>query len=439
NTLTVTETDTVGNSASASIKVTLDTVAPVVKITSPADNSVVKTPNLTVNYTLDGVAKTKAFTLTEGLNTLTVTETDTVGNSASASIKVTLDTVAPVVKITSPADNSVVNTRDITVNYTVDGIAKTKAFTLVAGLNTLTVTEVDTAGNSSSASIRVTLGTAPNSPSNLTAAAISPSQINLTWQDNSNNETTFTIARKLDSDASYQEIATVGANVTSYSDTGLNGNTTYHYIVCAHNSVTNSMWSNEASATTASSLAAPSNLAAKVSSSRIRLTWTDNSKNETGFKIERRTGATGVYGLIATVKANRKTYTDASDLKEGMTYYYRICAYNDGENSQYSNEASAMLPVKKPKTPSKVTASVLSLTHLILTWTDKSDNEEGFVVERKVGSKGSYVVIAKTAADATTIHDNNLTPGTRYYYRVAAYNSAGQSGYSTETIMMPKK
>jgi hypothetical protein len=89
----------------------------------------------------------------------------------------------------------------------------------------------------------------PNAPSNLTATPISSSQINLTWQDNSGDETGFEIERKTGS-GSYSQIATVGAGVTSYSNTALSASTTYYYRVRAYNAAGNSGYSNEASATT---------------------------------------------------------------------------------------------------------------------------------------------------------------------------------------------
>ena len=89
-------------------------------------------------------------------------------------------------------------------------------------------------------------------PSNLTATSISSSQINLTWQDNSSDETGFEIERKTGS-GSYSQIATVGVNITSYSDTFLSCGTTYYYRVRAYTAVANSDYSNEASATTCQS------------------------------------------------------------------------------------------------------------------------------------------------------------------------------------------
>ena len=86
---------------------------------------------------------------------------------------------------------------------------------------------------------------------------------------------------------------------------------------------------------------APSSLSATaVSASQIDLTWVDNSPNETGFKIERKTGSGGTYSQIDTVAANTTSYSD-SGLSASTTYYYRIRAYNVAGNSAYSNEANA--------------------------------------------------------------------------------------------------
>jgi hypothetical protein len=74
-------------------------------------------------------------------------------------------------------------------------------------------------------------------------------KINLSWQDNSNNEQGFKIERSLDG-ITFTQIDTVGADVTIYSDIGLNTGTTYYYRVRAYNSNGNSMYTNIASATT---------------------------------------------------------------------------------------------------------------------------------------------------------------------------------------------
>jgi hypothetical protein len=106
-------------------------------------------------------------------------------------------------------------------------------------------------------------------------------------------------------------------------------------------------------------VAAPSGLTATAAgASRIDLAWTDNSHNESGFRIERKTGAAGTYSRIATVGANTKSYSNTG-LAGGTTYYYRVQSYNSNDNSVYSNEAnvtasatSTNLAFNKPATAS---------------------------------------------------------------------------------------
>jgi LmbE family N-acetylglucosaminyl deacetylase len=90
---------------------------------------------------------------------------------------------------------------------------------------------------------------APATPSGLVATAASSSQINLTWVDNATNETSYRVERSTDG-TNFTTLATLGANVTNYANTGLTASTTYYYRVLASNSVGNSGYSNIASATT---------------------------------------------------------------------------------------------------------------------------------------------------------------------------------------------
>jgi hypothetical protein len=112
------------------------------------------------------------------------------------------------------------------------------------------VKAVDKAGNESGNSDEAsatTLGGAvepPAAPTNLSATAVSSSQIDLSWTDNADNETGFKIER--DS----VQIDTVGANVTNYSDSGLEPSTTHTYRVCAYNGAGDSGYCDPASATT---------------------------------------------------------------------------------------------------------------------------------------------------------------------------------------------
>lgn len=267
----------------------------------------------------------------------------------------------------------------------------------------------------------------PPAPTNLAAAAASASQINLTWKDNSSNETGFKVESKIGATGTWKQIVTVGASVTLYSNTGLAAGSTYYFRVRAYNLSGNSPYSNMASATTPG-IAAPTSLVAKaVNTSKIDLTWKDNSGNENGFKIERKKGALGSWAQIATVGANVTTYTNTG-LAIGTTYYYRVRASNAGGNSSYSNVAYAT--TLGIAAPTSLTAKAISSARIKLDWKDNSVNETGFKIERKRGLTGTWAQIRMVGANVVTFTDTRLAAGATYYYRVRAYNGGGSSAYS---------
>ena len=91
----------------------------------------------------------------------------------------------------------------------------------------------------------------PATPSSLSATAVSASQINLSWSDNSGLEDSYKVERATASGGPWSEIASVGAGTTSYSSSGLIGGTTYYYRVRAHDGQLGySAYSGTASATT---------------------------------------------------------------------------------------------------------------------------------------------------------------------------------------------
>jgi hypothetical protein len=128
-------------------------------------------------------------------------------------------------------------------------------------------------------------GPLPNRPENLTATAVSSSQINLSWQDKSDNEIRFNIERKTTGSA-YVLITTRSSNVTSYADTNLQPDTVYSYRVSAHGTIGDSLYSDEASTTTiplppqVPSLSSPFR-ASFVSTLTPRLQWTASQALDT--------------------------------------------------------------------------------------------------------------------------------------------------------------
>ncbi len=87
---------------------------------------------------------------------------------------------------------------------------------------------------------------------------------------------------------------------------------------------------------------APSDLSAEgVSLSEISISWSDNSVNETGFRIERKAGTSGNWQYLADTGADVNAYLDAG-LDSQTTYCYRVRAFNSESFSEWSNEACAM-------------------------------------------------------------------------------------------------
>ena len=184
-----------------------------------------------------------------------------------------------------------------------------------------------------------TLPNPPSMPSGLAAAAADSSDINLSWTDNSTNETGFKIEQSPDG-STWSEITTVGANATSFTASGLAASTTYYYRVRAYNAGGNSGYSNTTNATTTARPAVPSGLTATVvSPTSVRLDWTDNSNNETGFRLQISSNGGSSWSNATTTSANVTTYTDTG-LTTNHAYLYRVRAQGSAGNSSYSNTAS---------------------------------------------------------------------------------------------------
>jgi hypothetical protein len=203
----------------------------------------------------------------------------------------------------------------------------------------------------------------------------------------------------------------------------------------------------------------PCNLtAATVSDSEIKIDWKDVSVNETGFSIERKEGS-GSFAEIAQVASNVNSYTDQG-LKTCNDYTYRVKTLGDGNtvyNSYYSREAGAKTICKavfidKSKIfinpdmilktvvspPNNLAAKTVSDTQIDLSWTDNSDNETGFSIERN-DQGGNYATVGSAGVDVTTFSDKGLSSGTSYTYRVKALGNGGNipdSSYSNESSSM---
>lgn len=292
---------------------------------------------------------------------------------------------------------------------------------------------VNTSGESafSTAVSGTTTLAAPNAPTNLTATAATTSQINLTWVDNSGNETGFKIERKTGPSGTWSQISTVGAGITTFSSTGLTAGTQYYYRIRAYNAAGDSGYSNERYGITYPS--APSSLTVTASTTAVSITlnWVNTGGDSyRSFYVQRKTGSGGAWSGIAYIPdSSRATYTDDYALAIGTTYYYRVYASNPSGNSAYSNERYATT-LNVPSIPTLSTPTSPSASQISLSWSNVS-YEQGYKIERSPNGSSSWVQVGATNANVTTYTDSGLSAGTTYYYRVRAYNAAGNSGYSS--------
>jgi aqualysin 1 len=283
----------------------------------------------------------------------------------------------------------------------------------------------------------------PTAPTNVAATAVSSTQIDVGWTDTSADETYFQVHRRTLLDGVWSAWVLVGspaANSTGYSDTGLVAETTYRHRVRSCNEDGCSAWALSPIVTTPAGSgppAEPANLTAvAVSPTRIELGWTDTSSDETHFQVHRRTLVDGVWSawaLIGSPAANSTSYSD-TELTPETAYRHRIRSCNANGCSSWilGPVVTTPAPSLPPTAPAAVTADAISGTQILVGWTDASDNETHFEVQRRTrvaGVWGDWALVGSPAANATSFTDTGLTGETTYRHRVRACNVAGCSVY----------
>ena len=277
-----------------------------------------------------------------------------------------------------------------------------------------------------------TAGSGPsvNAASSTNAAPVSKSRIDVSWRDNSTNETGFEVHRSTTGPSgAFILLTTTGANVTSSSDVGLSALTQYCYKVRAFKttgaSKSYSDFSNTACATTPGPPPGPSSAnATPLSSSAVGITWVDNSATEDGFRVERSASSAGPWETAARTGPNVTSYSDGGRATE-QSVCYRVTAFN----AQGDSPASNVDCTAPPAAPTDLKATGMDGPAVDLAWTDHSAVEDGYRVERS-DNGAAFTTVGYLSANSTSYRDIYVNTTTAYSYQVRAYKDGGFSGYA---------
>ncbi len=315
------------------------------------------------------------------------------------------------------------------------------------------------------ASVRMSLATSvPNAPTSLDATAqvvVPPGQVaaaqgggvwavELTWQDNSDDELGFTLQRReRQADGSWPEagwatVAVVAASETSFTDDTVEASKEYQYRIRAFNDVGTSNWAAPArTATVGVPPDAPTSLTATVAGgSEIELAWNDNADNEAGYVVQRRypradgTWSADDWATKAWPAPNATGYVDTSPIV-GRVYQYRVRAYNAAGSSNWAVSEKVAITVNPPDKPTNLSAQVDGDNNVLLTWTDASNDEMGFAVQRRMQNAdgtwpAAWTTLQKVGPNVRTYTDDSEFPSEGdYQYHVRAYNDVGSSAWSS--------
>ncbi len=181
------------------------------------------TSAVTVSATGSGATRSTSFNLTVNLPTVATPTISPNGGSFTGSVSVTIQTA----------------TSGASIYYTTDGSTPTQFSALYSGPVNLT----------NGATVKAVAFKDGSNPSVLAAASFTvvtpPSQLTLTWKDNSTNESNFGVERKTGTIGTYSQIALVSADTTSYVDTSVTRGVTYCYRVDALNIAGTSAYTSE--------------------------------------------------------------------------------------------------------------------------------------------------------------------------------------------------
>ena len=258
--------------------------------------------------------------------------------------------------------------------------------------------------------------------------------VSLWWLDNSSNEDNFILQRKVNS-GSFSNLITLNQNITVFTDSDLTDGNYYEYRVCAKNTAGNSTWSNICSVNYTDSslyvLNAPSNLDYEITGVSVRVTWSDNSNNESQFVIEK-TDMNFNTVSIDSVVANTVEYMD-NNIQPGDVIQYRVQAVNNLFTSGFSDmiqvELIESIDTEIFEIPGNFNVDAFDDKSIRLTWTFQPVENVWFVIQ-KVDYINQELKRIEITGNELQFTDIDIQPSTTYRYRIMATNGTDSSLYT---------
>lgn len=179
----------------------------------------------------------------------------------------------------------------------------------------------------------------------------------------------------------------------------------------------------------------------RVTTSEVILSWKDLSNNEGRFEIFMSENDNKNYAKFDTVGAN-KTTANITSLSPHIKYYFKVrAAHNEYGNSSFSNEVNTS--EAGGNEPYHLRAEAMGAKTVHLTWKNMSFIATKLKVQRKHESATVWADVETIQKDADEYYDTkNLSPGTRYSYRIGAYiqdkwQFSNETSVLTYTIEVP--
>jgi hypothetical protein len=189
----------------------------------------------------------------------------------------------------------------------------------------------------------------------------------------------------------------------------------------------------------------PENLRLTPGPGNVTLQWDDTSSNETGFRVEYCVLNQSCQ-LISTTTANT-TQILIGQMKPGETMRFRVQAVGSfggngpqspaddpGYSSEFAYSEYTTITPPAPVPPNNLNAEATSAEGIRLAWEYSGPNADlltGFRIYRSASSGGPYSEVGSVGASTLAFDDSGLTPGTTYYYKVAAETTGGLSAQSS--------